>query len=69
MKKTTIDRINANSCRGRNTYIGRYAYITRWDESRQVWDICRCHRDDLGREWIDRNGNIYTGWTWCNVTI
>ena len=69
MKKTTIDRINANSCGGRNTYIGRYAYRTKYDITRQVWDIAKCRRDNLGRHWIDKYGNICDGWTWCNVTI
>lgn len=69
MKKTTINRIAENSDLGRITYIGHYAYVTKWNEFRQTWDICRCHRDDLGREWIDSNGNIYTGWTWLHIDV
>lgn len=69
MKKTTIDRINANTSEGRDTYIGCYAYRTKYDITRKVWDIARCHKDDLGRQWIDSNGNIRSGWTWCNVSV
>lgn len=69
MKKTTINRIAKNSGLGRITYIGRYAYTVSWDELRQTWDISRCHKDALGREWIDHEGNIITGWTWLHVAI
>lgn len=56
MKTTTIEKIIRNG--HYNTVIGRYTY--RFDAFRRA--IIRCKTEDIGRAWIDSDGNQYDGW-------
>ncbi len=56
MKQSTIERIIVNHDHNKLTYIGAYAYKINGNY------IIRCNRADLGRHWIDSNGNMFDGW-------
>lgn len=58
MKKTTIDRITRNAEMNRNTIIGAYTYT----RNLYTGEILRCKTDDIGREWIDWQGNRFDAW-------
>lgn len=55
MTKATIERI-------RNSYtpvvIGKYTYKADFNKG----EILRCKTEDIGREWIDKEGNRYSAW-------
>lgn len=59
MKKATANRI-INNTRPGGPYviIGRYSYC--YDFWRHV--IRRCKTDDVGRAWIDSDGNQFDAW-------
>lgn len=55
MKKTTIEKIVNNP---KDTVIGRYTYhYDAW-----TGKIYRCLTTDIGRRWIDSEGNQFDGW-------
>lgn len=64
MKQSTVNRIISNYSRGKSTYIGVYAYSIQWHPMTSKCFIIRCKRDDVGREWLDWEGNIVNGWEW-----
>lgn len=53
-----ILRIISNYGIGRDTVIGRYTYkVNAW-----TGDILRSKTADIGRQWIDHDGNRYDSW-------
>ena len=59
MKQTSIDKIIRNAVENRiDTVIGKYTY--RFDVN--TGDITRCKTDDIGRAWLDYEGNRCDGW-------
>lgn len=59
MKRTSIDKIIRNAVENRiDTVIGKYTY--RFDVN--TGDITRCKTDDIGRAWLDYEGNRCDGW-------
>ena len=55
MKESTIKRIRESRT---PVIIGRYTYMA------NIWtgEILRCKTENVGREWIDHEGNHITGW-------
>lgn len=64
MKQSTVNRIISNHSRGKSTYIGVYAYNLKWNPMAGKYFIIRCKREDEGREWLNWEGNIISGWEW-----
>lgn len=58
MKETTLQRIRDNTANGRTTVIGAYTFKVDY----LTGDILRAKTEDIGRMWIDHNGNRTTAW-------
>lgn len=59
MKAEMRSKILENAAAGRKTVIGRYTYdVSRYDGR----TIIRCLTEDIGREWIDSEGNQHDAW-------
>lgn len=58
MKKTTIQKIIDAATRNQTVTIGAYTYKA----NLHTGEILRCKTADLGRMWIDNNGNRTTAW-------
>ena len=58
MKDTTIKRIIKAACSNETVKIGSYTYKA----NLHTGEILRCKTSDIGRMWIDRDGNRTTAW-------
>ena len=59
MKQTTIDKIIRNAVENRiDTVIGKYTYRFNVNTGK----ISRCKTEDIGRMWIDTDGNRSDAW-------
>ena len=59
MKQTTIDKIIRNAVENRiDTVIGKYTYRFNVNSGK----ISRCKTVDIGRMWIDAEGNRSDAW-------
>ena len=59
MKQTTIDKIIRNAVENRiDTVIGKYTYRFNVNSGK----ISRCKTEDIGRMWIDAEGNRSDAW-------
>lgn len=59
MKQTTIDKIIRNAVENRiDTVIGKYTYRFNVNTGK----IIRCKTEDIGRMWIDAEGNRSDAW-------
>lgn len=59
MKQTTIDKIIRNAVESRiDTVIGKYTYRFNVNSGK----ISRCKTEDIGRMWIDTEGNRSDAW-------
>lgn len=58
MKRETIERIKRNAENGADTVMGAYTYtVNFW-----VGSVVRCKTADIGREWLDDLGRVYSAW-------
>ena len=64
MKQRTINRIISNYSNEKSTYIGIYVYSLQWHPMAGKWFIIRCKRKNVGREWLDWEGNVVNDWEW-----
>ncbi len=70
MKTSFIEKIVREHNEGKQyTLHGKYAYSIRWHPMTNKLLVIRCKREDLGREWIDADGNQYNGWEWLDIGI
>ena len=59
MKQTTIEKIIRNAVENRaDTVIGKYTYRFNVSSGK----ISRCKTEDIGRMWIDAEGNRSDAW-------
>jgi hypothetical protein len=58
MKNTTIQKIIEAATRNQTVTIGAYTYKA----DLNTGEISRCLTSDVGRVWIDSNGNRTTNW-------
>lgn len=64
MKQSTINRIINNHNNGKATYIGKYVYNLQFHPMAGKCYITRCKRENVGREWLNWEGNVVNGWEW-----
>lgn len=70
MKTSFIEKIVREHNEGKQyTLHGEYAYSIQWHPMANKLLVIRCKREDLGREWIDADGNQYNGWEWLDIEI
>lgn len=70
VKTSFIDKIVREHNEGKQyTLHGEYAYSIRWHPMTNKLLVIRCKREDLGREWIDADGNQYNGWELLDIEI
>lgn len=63
MLKKTVDRIVNNFYNyGMKTVIGRYTYSLGYRAETESWCMYRCRTEDVGRTWIDADGDFLTAW-------